>query len=173
MVEVVVMSGIMIVITAIFVGGFPLFNQNAFVKKEGETVALDLRGAQNYGILGRVAPNAGTTPRYWGFHIDIANPDRYVVFADTNGNKQYNAGTDEVIKTYLFENGVRVSSLASPLSSSESELNFVFQVPYGDTEIRNSSANVGSYGRIRLISRLQSIKRDVTMRVSGQISISE
>lgn len=171
MIEILIMTAIMIVLTSILVGGVPIFNETIYVKTEAERLALDLRRTQSNAILGYSAPGAGITPLYWGLHVDLANPGQFLVFADTNGNRQYNAGTDEILRTVRFENATTITALTSPLGG-ETELNFFFIVPYGDTEIFNGTGSVGSWGKITLASPKRAITRTVTMRVSGQISIA-
>lgn len=171
MVEVIVMAAVIMTLTAIIVGGFPVFNENALVRKEAERLALEIRNTQSNAILGRVALGAGATPLYWGLHAESSSPGQYIIFADINGNRQYNAGVDEILKTVSLENGVAIVALESP-SGAESELNFFFIVPYGDTEIFNAVSSVGSWGKITLASPKRSVTRTVTVRISGQISIA-
>lgn len=171
-IEMVVMVSIVVVVSGVFIGGFPLFNQRTYVKKEAQRLALNLRSTQSNAILGKVANSIGTTPTYWGIHADIFNPTRYLIFADVNANHQYNSGVDEVIKTVIFENGIKISGLASA-SGGESEINFFFSVPYGDTEVWNGTVGIGSFGQVTISAAIPGITQNVViMRVSGQIVIN-
>jgi Tfp pilus assembly protein FimT len=172
-VEVVVMSAVMVIVTSIFIGGFPLFNQNVLLKKEAQDMALALRLAQSHAILGQVASGADRTPNYWGFHADTANPTQYVIFADVNANRVYDpANGDQVTQTSRFANNISIKSISSQTDPSETEINFFFVVPYGDTEIYNDVGNAGAFGSIIIAGRSGSPSKTITMRVSGQIVIT-
>lgn len=180
LIEVVVMTAIMGVLTTVLIGGFPVFNVTTYAKKEAERLALDLRASQNNAILGRVAQGTGTVPDFWGTHVDLTVPGQYILFAaaDSNGNKKYDPGIDvmlEVASTNRFENGVTIVGLTTDLTTPplvETTLDFVFPVPYGDTQITDTAGNTVSWGKVMLATTKTAYKRAVTMRVSGQISIT-
>ena len=87
MIEVVVMAAIVAMLSAIIVEGFGRGNQGAFVKRGAEQLALSIRQAQSFALTGKVAPTLGRTPKYWGLHLDTANPNLIIIFGDRGGSK--------------------------------------------------------------------------------------
>ena len=181
LIEMTIMSAIVLVFAVIVIGGYPRFNKGVYVKKEAQRFAFDLRAAQNFAILGKVAEQAGYTPRHWGLHVDISTPDRYIIFADLNDNEIYDSGVDEISSTNIFENGVRITNIFYSFTGfpNPAVLDFTFGVPYGETQIVDGSAGHtgGSYAVITLTpagdaSFTNVISKDVNIRRSGQISIS-
>ena len=174
-IELVVTFAVVATVAVLTIGGFPTNNVRSALRKEVEKTALDLRVAQNNAISGKVPSGSSATPRYWGIYFDINQPNQYIIFADVNGNKQYNAGTDTGM-AFFFESGVTINRLRSFSGGDRSQLGFFFSVPYGETEIfyDNSTSNVTQEGTVRLgrTFRSQPITWDVRMRVSGQITVT-
>ena len=172
-IELLVITGVIAVLAAITIGSLPRGNPRGYVRKEAEKLALDLRVAQNNAIIGKV--RGSTTPVNWCINIRLTGgrEGQFILFADANGNMRYNNNED--VATYMLENGVTFSQLSSQ-NGGLNELNVCFSVPYGDVFIYDNNSNQGAYGTARL-SRVVpgggvTPYKDITMRKSGQISIT-
>ncbi len=192
-IELLVITGVIAVLAAVTIGSLPRGNPRGYVRKEIEKLALDIRLAQNNGIIGKIDPlpppstHKGTgslTPPYWGIHVQlnsqtdgVDNDKQYFLFADTNEDDIFRDNQDTYI-AYRFENGIKVEDISSE-SGGGNEITFFFSVPYGDAFIKRGGGSVttgGSFGTVclsRVVPGGQIIRYNVTVRKSGQISITE
>ncbi len=171
-IELLVVAGVIAILATITISSLPRGNPRGYIRKDAEKLAIDIRVAQNNAIVGKV--NGATTPVNWGINIRITGgrERQYILFSDVNGNCRYN--NNEEVAIYALENGVVFTQLSSS-NGSLNELNFCFSVPHGNAFIYDNNSDQGGYGTARL-SRVApgggiAPYRDVTMRVSGQISI--
>lgn len=78
-------------------------NKASVLQLEAYKVAGDIRQAQNMA-LGAVE-FSGAVPDAWGAYFNSASPGQYLVFADANDDKIYNAG-DGVLATITLQNNI-------------------------------------------------------------------
>ncbi len=85
--------------------------------------------AQDIGRAEEMAISAksfqGTIPGGYGIYFNLNSPGQYILFADLNGNKQYDA--NEMVETLNFENTVSLQAL-TPIAADNS-LAVIFSPP--------------------------------------------
>ncbi|MFH2136366.1 MAG: GspH/FimT family pseudopilin [Patescibacteria group bacterium] len=90
-IELLVSLGIFIIVTTMVVTNFRGGSRSDELKIAAETVASNLRRAQNMALAGEqfegITPAGG-----YGIYFNLGNPDKYIIFADKNGNLAYDAG---------------------------------------------------------------------------------
>lgn len=128
-VELLVVLGIMVVVTTIVMTGQSQFNQSLLLTDTAYTVALSLREAQSLGISSRGV--GGVYNFGYGVNFNYGSQNKYTIYADTastaatpsycpvltaavgtpeakGGNCLYD-GTSEVVQTYTFNRGFKVT----------------------------------------------------------------
>ena len=84
--EVIVVMGIIIIILTTLIGTYPRFRNKSSLASLARRVALVMREAQVFGLAVKEFPNSLSTPigsfPPYGFHIDLANPQEMILFAD-------------------------------------------------------------------------------------------
>jgi prepilin-type N-terminal cleavage/methylation domain-containing protein len=125
--EMMVVLGIIVTITAISSIGQSTFNRSIVLTDTAYSLAFSVRQAQTFGISSRRAADV-SNPGY-GIYFSRSNLNSYVLFADTTevrgvasgcikgtpgkpdykpGNCWYDAGSDAVISTSNFNRGFRI-----------------------------------------------------------------
>ena len=103
LIELIVSISVITIITAIFLANYRTATKRSDLRMTAQRVVSDIRLAQNYSLgLTSYGPEGMKTPPTggWGVVFDLANlgNKQYVIFADDNGNKVFNAG--ESIESY-------------------------------------------------------------------------
>ncbi len=90
-IELLISLGIFIIVTTMVVSNFRGGSRSDELKIAAETVASNLRRAQNMALAGEQF--LGMTPLGgYGVSFNLGNPDGYIIFADKNGNFFYDDG---------------------------------------------------------------------------------
>lgn len=65
----------------------------------------------------------------YGIYLDLEEDDKYIIFADCNGDNLYNVLDDVLLETVVFENGIKINNFTP---KSENTLHVVFKpsLPY-------------------------------------------
>jgi len=129
LVEMLVVVGIVVILTAVVVNGQSNFNQTLTVTDSAYTVALSLRQAQTFGLSSRTA--SASSKAGYGAHFTTANAGGYTLFADVSqiqsqpswcpithtglpddkpGNCVFDSAT-ETLQAYTFGRGFTISRL--------------------------------------------------------------
>lgn len=173
MVEIVIMLGIFITISAMVLVSFPSVSASINVQRSAQGLALVLRRAQNQALAVRevqglagpvISPGVGVM-------IDLATPTLYRMFADMNANRVYDAPADIIIETINFERGARFTAMTDQAGFNHAVLNVVFTSPEAQLTIYNASASIGESALIRFGADAIGVVRLVRVRTSGQIAI--
>lgn len=172
MVEIVVMLAIVVIISAIVLANFPSVSGSINVQKTAQRFALALREAQNRALSVRVVqgPLGPVVPPAVGVNVAIASPTTYIVFADMNSNKIYDAASDIIIERLSLEKTVSILDIQDEASGSQSVVNIVFSVPEAMATIYNVSGSIGESALIRFRTDAGNVIRSVRVRTSGQIA---
>lgn len=95
-------------------GGFLLFNTQAPAKfqlqNEAQKLAANIRLIQEKALSSEEFQ--GSAPPGWGVYFNQASNNYYILFADLNGDGQYNGANESFNKVY-FSSPVRLGSLNS------------------------------------------------------------
>lgn len=173
-IELVVTTGILIIVTTLIFANYPKFRENISLKKTAQEIALAVRRAQTYGLgVREFQPGSGVFPGY-GVYFNIASSDSFVLFADINGNNTYD-GTSESIESFKIQTNERLSSLCANAKTSPpgtcgfSTINIIFFRPQPLVTIKADGSGF-SDGEIKITSPRNQTKTVVILS-SGQISV--
>ena len=172
MVEVVIMLGIIVIVSAIVLVSFPSVSANINLQRSVQQLALRFRQAQNQALAVRQVQGqfGPVVPPAVGIYVSTADPTHYVVFADMNSNKMYE-GNDIIIETVGLEPGVRIIELVDEAAQSQSAVSVVFTVPEAQATVYNASGSIGESILVKLRTDAGGLTRGVRARTSGQIAI--
>jgi Tfp pilus assembly protein FimT len=196
-IELLLVVGIIAILTGVFLVQQRNFDSSTLLRSLAYRTALSIREAQTFGVSVRFAGSGASyqaAPAY-GVHIVSAAPPAqitsYVLFADTNNDRIYNAG-DAVIDTFTLRNGFRIrdfSATAGTTASSTANggsltsLTIMFVRPNTDACFRTTTASTAltscgstptaNYTRayIQLQSPNNGATRGITIYNTGQISV--
>ncbi|MFY9462276.1 MAG: type II secretion system protein [Candidatus Sungiibacteriota bacterium] len=178
MVEVVIMLGIIIIVSAIVLVSFPSVSANINLQKSVQQLALRFRQAQSQALAVRQVqgPFGPVVPPAVGVYISTADPTHYIVFADIcpsapNNNKIYDAGCDIIIETMSLERGVRIIELVDEAAQNQSAVSVVFTVPEASATVYNASGSIGESILVKLRTDSGNLTKAVRARTSGQVAI--
>ena len=164
MVEMIVVIGIVTMLASISIVSFRRGGRATDLTREAQTLALNLRRAQNMALTGALFQ--GATPGGYGIYLNAASPNSYILFADLDDNKLY-GGIGELIETITFQKNVVITGLA-PASA----VNIVYSPPEPTTTIYDDTgANLGNTASATLGFSGATIFKTVNINISGQISV--
>lgn len=201
LIEMLIVLTIIVIVTAIAIGGQSNFNRTLTLNNAAYSIALSLREAQTYGLSSRTYTGIRNTG--YGVNFTMGAPTAYTLFADTctpvasdakpdvkPGNNRYDptpltgcTGTERV-SSYALNNGFTVSKICSQTiggtwycstdGTPVTALDVVFARPEATATI---SALRGTYmsGYTRACVSLQSPlgdTRSVFVSETGQVSVS-
>ena len=93
-IELVISVAIFVFMTALMIAKYSNFDQSVLLTDVAYDTALTIRTAQAYGTS---VKGAGTTvvsfQNAYGVHFDTGSPTQMILYADTNGNGRYDAGS--------------------------------------------------------------------------------
>src|SRR3990167_3654568 len=178
--ELMVVVTIMTLLTGVFLFQQRQFDSTTLLRSLAYSVALSIREAQTYGLS--VRSFGGEFPAY-GILFDISNNDEYVLFADTNGDGQYN-GSGEIVDSYVLQGNYEISDICAtngPELCGIGWMTVTFKRPNPDACIatsdpggnnvcNGSNTPLYSQGRVH-IGVSGGATRSVTVTTSGQISV--
>ncbi len=111
LVELLVSISILMIMTAMVLVNYNISGQQSALLLEAHKFAGDARRAQNMAMGSFELESIGTVPDGgWGIYIDASDDDTYYIFADVDGNEDYNSGVDEIIETVILENNIVFTS---------------------------------------------------------------
>jgi len=176
LIELVVVTGILVIITSILLFNNARFGGVMLLENLAYDIGLSVRQAQVYGIS-VFRYGAGTFSVGYGMHFTKAPaPSVYVLFADTSApaNGLYDSG--ETVLSTTIERGFFVSDLCTTSGGGgevcgRTELDVVFKRPEPAAYIRaNGAATLYDRARIVLASPRGDL-RSVIVEASGQIAV--
>lgn len=129
--------GIFIIMSmsTLFLVNYQSANKRSDLNLTKQRLASDLRLAQNYS-LGAKAYNGASVPAGgWGVHFDLSEPGQYLIFADIDGDKAYNAAADGAVEIKTLPGGITLGSL-----SPGNAVDIVFLPPDPVTFINGATA---------------------------------
>ena len=135
MIELLVSVFIIAAMSSLFLVNYHNTNKRSDLSLTKQKLASDIRLAQNYSLGSKVYDGVNLPAGGWGVHFDLADPSRYIIFADKNlpnGNQIYDAG--EAVETKILPAGITINSL-SPANT----VDIVFYPPDPVTYINNSA----------------------------------
>ena len=183
MVEVVIVMMIMVTISGIILVSFTGLHEGTAVSRATRELALALRQAQNISLaVTQVDTQSGPKiPSAVGIRLSVG-ASAYLLFADLTRDNKYDP---EVVSAYpdakiggerVFEGGARVGSLGYDDELGQSQtvatVYIMFLAPDATILITDQDGSqIGDVLRAELVSVSGGVKKTITVRTSGQISI--
>lgn len=120
MIELIVTISVITLVTGIFIANYKSTNRRTDLVMTVQKLVADIRLAQNYSLgLARYGSSASTNVPIggWGVHFDLSNygNNRYVIFADDDGNGLYSASEADVslgAKIINLSENIRIKELS-------------------------------------------------------------
>ena len=175
LVELLVVVGIMVVITAMILARYSQFNGVVLLRNLAFDVGLSIREAQVYSISGK-GGTGGAATRF-GLYATISTPNQYFVFQDSNNNTAYDSG--EAVQTFTMRSGYAVQSMCATRTDSVerctstgdfTSLTITFIRPDPDATIKTGLSETYTKATITLVSP-SGATRYVIITNTGQISV--
>lgn len=163
--EVLITAAIIGVITGIVTLRYGSFNNLILLKNQAYQVALDLRETQTRS-LSVTGSESDSFRRPYGIYFALAQPDRYVVFRDSNQNGFFNAGED--LETRRIDSRFALTALCNGSDCSLSTLAVTFRRPNFDAIMNNGDV---TDGQVKLMTTAGDSTRVVNINAAGQITV--
>lgn len=194
LVEMIVVLGIIVGITAIVMNGQSTYNQSLILSDTAYTVAFSVRQAQSLGLSSRAA--GGISDAGYGVHFDLGSS--YTIFADTArglpapvnawcplgtagtpeakpGNCRYDSAGDTVVQSYSFSRGFRIVTLCATSGGSRScnhqGLDVVFMRPETRAILTDSNGSPYSCVEVHVRAPTGNATRIVRVSQLGEVSV--
>lgn len=175
LIEVLITSAIIGIVTTIVVVKYGAFNSTVLLRNQAYELGLAVRQAQVYSVSVRSAGSGYREP--YGIYVSTASPQQYTLFVDTNSppNGLYDPG--EEVETFTLDSRFEVHELCLGSDTNQncgiSDLSIVFHRPDFDANMSSADAYPASQlGSIVLAGTNDtSITRTVEIRQTGLISV--
>lgn len=193
-IELIVTLSIFVVISSVLLFNYNSFNKRITLDMLAHQIGQWVRDAQVSAMsVKRARADTGKFPGY-GLHFDMTKPDRFVYFADVNGNKRYDTGgvcgdpTSECEREVKILQGNKLYALCgdvpsgaistteciSPLGASL-RFDILFLRPDPDAKIYgdlNGASFPTPYSRAEIIvTSPTDYRRTIVVWTTGQISV--
>ncbi len=179
LIELIVVSAIIIVITTFILFQQSKFNSSTLLRSLAYSIALSVRQAQVYGTsvressLGSNIFSAG-----YGIHIPsagVSSADTYYIFSDLDGNGKYDVG--EELPLFKLGKGYMINNICGVIGTScttVSKLTIFFRRPNPEAFISdNVASDMYPAAFIQVKSTGNSDTRSVKISNTGQISVCQ
>ena len=130
LIELIVVTSIIVLLTALILPNYRAGDRQLSLQRSAAKLAQDLKRAQEMALSSQKFNNE--VPAGYGIYLNKNQPFQYILFADLDNGKDYDAG--EAVEILQLEKQIQISSL-SPLSP----LTIVFTPP--DPQIYISGGN--------------------------------
>ncbi|MFA5318510.1 MAG: prepilin-type N-terminal cleavage/methylation domain-containing protein [Patescibacteria group bacterium] len=169
LVELLVSISILMIMTMMVLVNYNISGRNSALLLEAHKFAGDVRRAQNMAMGSFELESIATVPAGgWGIYIpDSAEDNTYYIFADIDGNEDYDNLTDEIFETMTLQNNV--SFTAGSLNNS-----IIFLPPDPRTFINGEDIDGLSVdSEITIIFSSEAGTKDVYLNDLGLIDIED
>jgi prepilin-type N-terminal cleavage/methylation domain-containing protein len=185
LIELLTVIAIMSLITLALLAEQGKFDSSTVLRSLAYSVALSARQAQVYGVSVVGVSSSGSVnyvPAY-GLYFASTLPQSYILFADANGNGQYDTG--EIVKTFTLNNGYTIANVCAKYGASQwrcfnpsqiSYFEILFKRPNPDAQFLalNSSQSpvAGPYSEAYItVSGPNGDTRAVSVSTTGEIAV--
>lgn len=122
LIELLVVSSLIVIFTSAVLISNATMGKSLALSRATHKLSQDLRRAQEMSMSARI--QGASMPSGYGLHFYSSDQDSYVLFADLDGNRQYNPALEKVEEVEL-EKTVSIGSLLP----AGSELTILFEPP--------------------------------------------
>lgn len=119
-IELLVVVSIIVLITALTLPNYRQNDNQLAIQRSAHKISQDLRRAQEFAIAAKEFN--GSIPGGYGVYFDLNQADRYIIFADLDGDHKYDSNEKE--EEIVFESSVVLNSL-SPVDRGSLNIFFV------------------------------------------------
>jgi prepilin-type N-terminal cleavage/methylation domain-containing protein len=179
-VELIVVLAIFGFVSSIILFNYSGFSTNITIQDLSQQIALELRKAQVYA-LGTHTLTGGGFPKGYGVYFDLSDPKHFTLFADINGNRQYDsigqcgsAGA-ECVETFSINTGDKIEKICTQNNTicGSQKTHIAFSRPNPDAHIVTDTTPFGTEEPnvdVFIVSA-KGTEKDITVWATGQISV--
>lgn len=184
LIELMVTVSVVTLIGAVVLYENSKFNSTILLTNLGYEIALTARQAQVFGLSSRTYQAGGSTQVGYGVYFDLADSQKFILFADVNGNNTYdNLEETSVIginnRNYIsdictFYGGTWTCESDSPSVIRLENFTVTFLRPNPEPEFRRADGSETNIDAIKVVLKNSSNdvdKRCVLITLVGQISV--
>ena len=171
LIELVVSISIIALVSGIFLANYHSTNKQSELTMTAQKLVSDIRLAQSYGLgskeYGGSVPSGG-----WGVHFDkVSSPDSYKIFADSNGNMEYDVGEDDKSQggqTVNLPAGVRITEINTGSLIDSVDITFLPPDPVTNIWDGASSYNIA---QIKLEGETEGLTKIIVVNFFGLVEV--
>ena len=175
--EVLITAAIIGIITAVIVVRYSAFNNAVLLKGQAYEMALDIREAQTFALS--VRGSGGEFREDFGLYFDVAAPDRYILFRDSNDAEgaYYDQGEQVGVPYFIDSRFELLGICVNSCTDTVDDISVTFKRPDFDAvfaSVDGDSQGIGtiSDARIQIANALDTtIVREVEVSPTGQITV--
>jgi prepilin-type N-terminal cleavage/methylation domain-containing protein len=177
MVEILVVLAIIAIISGIFFASQNRSRDSLALERAAHQVAQDLNRAMEFSLRTRSHTCATGTLNGYGVYANYLVPNSYIIFADCDGNKTYNADgipccPDDIIETRPLEAGVVISDTSPRAGAPKPGTSFTYEPPDPTVTFCRSNGCSGTTAWIELAAASDSsIVKTVRINNRGRVLI--
>lgn len=179
MVEMVVILSIVTAISSVVLFSFSGLSEGAALNRSARELALAIRQAQNMSLavtqIDVGSPPTPQIPPAVGIRLNTAEPNIFFLFADLPSvDNKYTGASEKIPGTQTtFERRVKINRIIDESGASKPLAHIIFVAPEATLVLTDEAgaATLGEKINIELSSPSGNLKKTVTVRVSGQVSI--
>lgn len=179
LIELLVVIGVFVVISAMVLANYPGFITSLNLGNVSKDIASVLRQAESYamGVRAFTDRNNDIVFPPYGVHFENQQPNKFIIFADTNGNSLYDSINRELVQEFIL-NKVKIADLCVNYDSSppdtilcdRMDIDIVFKRP--DPAINIKSQGTG-FSNGAVIVESAGKQSAVIFWISGQIYVKK
>lgn len=179
-IEVLITTAIVGIVTAIVVIRYGAFNSAVLLRNQAYEVALSIREAQVFSVS--IRGNSGEFREPYGIYFADAPTQQYLLFVDADGDGRYDSG--EELETFTIDSRFAISDIClgasasiptdvSALDCGKNDLSVTFERPDFDANMQSTSGfSSAVQGTIVLVPiNGADAQRLINIRSTGLISV--
>jgi Tfp pilus assembly protein FimT len=166
LIELLISLFIIMLMVAMFLANYSAGTRSNNLSLGTQQMAEDLRTAQNKA-LGSTQYNSSFPKGGWGVHFTTASTTKYAIFADTNGDKVYQA--NEMFQITPLPQSIVITGLSN--GSAQTSLDITFLPPDPIVRIYNGTAT-STTGYIYLKNTITGATAQVKVNILGLIQVN-
>lgn len=176
LIEIMVVVFIIATLSTILIADFPRVKKQMALSRIAHKFMQDLKTAQDLGGSGSQIINSNgnaLTTKGCGIYInqELLGDQVYLIYADIDGNNQYNQGTDYVISQIDFSGESEGIYIYSIYNANSQGLSINFEPPNFTTKIADLLAGKTEVGVVFAVRSDSSITKSIYVNTSGLIEL--
>lgn len=155
---------------------YPKFASRISLERTAQEIALSLKKAQSFALAVREFGAGSSLFPGYGAHFETASDREYAIFADTNGNKNYDI-SGELVELLRIEASPRIVALCAseksqpPGDCSLTSLDITYLRP-APTIFFKSGIQTLNYPDVEIkVISLDGVIRTITVWSTGQVAV--